>query len=124
MDLCRKLHAAGWGVYYTPETSLVHIGGGSSRQAPGRFSVVMMRTSVHRFILIHDGQFAAGAYRCCMGLAAVARLALLGGARLAGGRFVRQNPGVCQKWWTTLRWSTGLEPATMPRPTAALAAVA
>jgi GT2 family glycosyltransferase len=114
MDLCRKLHAAGWGVYYTPETSLVHIGGGSSRQAPGRFSVVMMRTSVHRFILTHDGRLAAGAYRGGMALAAVARLALLGAARFAG-----RDSGAWQKWRTTLRWSVGLEPAAATRPVAA-----
>ena len=114
MDLCRKLHDAGWGVYYTPETSLVHIGGGSSRQAPGRFSVVMMRTSVHRFILTHNGRLAAAAYRAGMGLAAVARLALLGAAQL-----VRRDPGAWQKWRTILRWSAGLEPIAATRPAAA-----
>jgi GT2 family glycosyltransferase len=118
MDLCRKLHDAGWGVYYTPETSLVHIGGGSSRQAPGRFSVVMMRTSVHRFILIHQGRLAAGAYRVGMGLAAIARLALLGVAQLG-----RRDSGSWQKWRTTLRWSAGLEPIAATRPAAAPALV-
>lgn len=114
LDLCRKLHAAGWGVCFTPETSLVHLGGGCSRHAPGSFPVVMMRTSVHRFIRLHDGAFAAGAYRLAMGLSAAARLALMGPALLCGRRLVQHGTGSWRKWRDVLRWSTGFRAPALP----------
>jgi hypothetical protein len=107
LDLCRKLHAAGWRVFHTPETSVVHIGGGCSRQAPGDFSVVMMRTAVHRFILTHNGALAAAAYRGAMSVCALCRLALLGPARLFGGSLVRHGAGSRRKWRAIFRWSIG-----------------
>lgn len=114
LDLCRKLHAAGWGVFFTPETSLVHLGGGCSRQAPGNFSVVMMRSSVHRFIRIHDGPLAAGAYRIAMGFSAVTRLTLMGPSLLLGDRIVRHGAGSWRKWRAILRWSAGFHAPGLP----------
>jgi GT2 family glycosyltransferase len=108
LDLCHRLHSAGWRVLYTPETSVVHFGGGCSRRAPGDFSVVMMRMAVHRFIRVHQGAFSAGAYRCAMSLSALARLALLGPALFFGGQFVRHGAGSRRKWRAILRWSVGL----------------
>ena len=108
LDLCRKLHDAGWKVYYTPETSLVHLGGGSSRQAPGDFSIVMMRISVHRFIRLHQGRAAAAGYRVAMGVSAILRLLLIGPARLFGDRVVRHGADSWRKWRAILGWSAGL----------------
>lgn len=113
LDLCRKLHRAGWEILYTPDTSLVHLGGASTGQAPGDFSILMMRESVHRFIALHDGRAAAAAYRVVMGLSALVRLALLVAPAL-----VPHGPDSRRKWRAVLRWSTGLErpvPARAPR---------
>lgn len=114
LDLCRKFHRAGWEILYTPDTSIVHLGGASTGQAPGDFSILMMRESVHRFIALHDGRAAAAAYRVVMGLSAVLRLALLVAPAL-----VPHGPDSRRKWRAVLRWSTGLDrpvPARTPRP--------
>src|SRR5271170_2135321 len=44
-DLCYKVCRAGWKNYYVPEASVVHFGGGSSKQAVSNFSAIIMRES-------------------------------------------------------------------------------
>ena len=78
LDLCFKLQRSGYKVYYLPETRIVHLGGGSSRQAPSNFSIVTMRASVYHFFQNHRGRGAAMSYRLAMGVAAVVRLGLGG----------------------------------------------
>jgi len=109
-DLCFKIGRAGYGVYYTPETSLVHYGGGCSRQAPTNFSNVMMRESVFRFLKLNRGRSYATAYRVAMGVSSVIRLPLIFLLLPVSSRqVVRHGPGSLQKWFSILRWGLGLE---------------
>lgn len=107
LDLCFKIRRAGKKVFYLPETSLIHFGGGSSRNVASEFSTVMMRESVFQFILRNRGGRAALRYRLGMAFSALIRLLLCGPMLLFGGRIVRHGSGSIGKWIAVLRWSLG-----------------
>ena len=56
LDLCFKIQQAGFHNYYVPDTSIIHYGGGSTRQSVSNFSAVMMRESVFRFFSANRGR--------------------------------------------------------------------
>jgi GT2 family glycosyltransferase len=107
MDLCYRIRKAGFKNYYVPQAEVTHFGGGSSRQAPSNFSIVMMRQSIWRFLRNTRGDVYGIGYRISMLLSAVGRLALLSLsllARRAGHRGKAQGDSF-RKWWAILRWS-------------------
>jgi GT2 family glycosyltransferase len=115
LDLCFKIRNAGFKVYCAPETSIVHHGGGSTRQYSGNFSNVSMRDSVHRFLRRHRGAATATVYRAAMALNAATRLILALPLLLTPGHgVVRHGAGSLRKWFSILQWGLG-NPA--PRPT-------
>jgi GT2 family glycosyltransferase len=105
-DLCYKVSRAGWKNYYVPEATVIHFGGGSSKQAVSNFSAVMMRESIWRFLCKTHGNFYGAGYRGSMLLAAGCRLGLLGVLILLQA-LCRQPRSVdsFRKWWAILRWS-------------------
>ena len=107
MDLCYQVRKAGFKNYYVPEAEVIHFGGGSSRQAPSNFSVVMMRESIWRFLRNTRGDVYGIGYRISMLLSAVGRLALLSVSLLIRGigRGTQAQGGSFRKWWAILRWS-------------------
>ena len=108
LDLCFKLQRSGYKVYYLPETRIVHLGGGSSRQAPSNFSIVTMRASVYHFFQNHRGRGAAMSYRLAMGVAAVVRLGLIQLTPFPDRGAIRRREEALRKWASILRWSLGL----------------
>jgi GT2 family glycosyltransferase len=109
-DICFKIARAGHRVYYTPETSVIHHGGSSSRQAQTNFSNVMMRESLYRFFKLNHGRPAAAAYRIAMSVLSVIRLPLIFVLLpLSSGSLVRHGTGSLRKWFSILRWGLGLE---------------
>ncbi len=46
VDWCKRLRAAGWRVLFVPEATATHFGGGSSANAPLRYSVEMLRANL------------------------------------------------------------------------------
>jgi GT2 family glycosyltransferase len=109
LDLCFKLRQADGTNYHFSGTRLVHLGGGSSRQAASNFSTVMMRVSVHQFMRRNRGAVAAFSYRGSTMIAAVIRLALIGPMLVFGDAVVRHGVGSWRKWHAIFRWSIGLE---------------
>lgn len=107
MDLCLRVRNANCKVYYVPEARVVHHGGGSSKSESNRFSDVLMRESVYRFLKVNRGQWSAASYRVSLTVAALLRLAMLLPVRVARGVTWRAP---LQKWTSILRWSIGLEP--------------
>jgi GT2 family glycosyltransferase len=107
IDLCWKLRRAGGRVYYLPETSVVHFGGGSSQHTPSDRSVLLMRAAVQHFLQLHRGAATAAAYRLAMGAVAVIRLGLLAFAR---------RGEAARKWSVILRWSLGRMVPPVPAP--------
>lgn len=54
LDWCYRIKAAGWGIYYYPQTSIVHLKGGSARRRP--FKIVY---EFHRaMILFHKKHYS------------------------------------------------------------------
>lgn len=109
-DLCFRIARAGQRVWYTPQTSVIHHGGSSSRQAQTNFSSVMMRESIYRFLKLNHGRLTAATYRAAMSVLSIIRLPLiLVLLPLSRGRVVRHGAGSLRKWFSILRWALGLE---------------
>jgi GT2 family glycosyltransferase len=112
LDLCYKIRLAGYRVYHVPETTIVHFGGGSTRQSASDFSSVMMRESVYRFLRHNRGKFSAMSYKAAMACASVMRMILIL-PFLLSPRGRGAQPGLSlHKWFSIFRWSLGLEPLT------------
>lgn len=117
LDLCFKVKQAGFRVYYLPETSLVHHGGGSTQQGASNFSNVMMRESVYRYLRYNRGMLVAVTYRAAMAVSAVLRMGLiLPLLAFTRQRVVRHGTGSLRKWFSVLRWSLGFESWTRAQP--------
>jgi GT2 family glycosyltransferase len=106
IDLCHKVQAIGLHNYYLPAPTIIHHGGGCSKEAPSDFAVVLMRESIFRYFAKTHGPIYGQAYRAAMLAVAAIRLGLLGIASLrdvfrptAGGR-----AGSIRKWTAVLRW--------------------
>ena len=111
VDLCLKIWRAGYRVYYTPETSFVHFGGGSSAQARSNFSNIMMKESVYRFLSTHRGLPTALTYRVAMAGSSMVRLLMIVILLpFSRGGVVRHGSGSLRKWLSVLRWGLGMEP--------------
>jgi GT2 family glycosyltransferase len=109
LDLCHKMRRGGYRVCHVPTAHVIHYGGGSSRdtQADGA-AAVLMRESVYRFLRKTRGPAYARRYRRAIKIAAVARIALLGGGLLLplprdGTR------SSLRKWQRIFRWTRGFE---------------
>jgi GT2 family glycosyltransferase len=110
VDLCFKVRRAGHAVVHTPKTSIVHFGGGSSKQAASDFSVVAMRTSWHLFFLLNRGPLHAALFRAVTGLSAVFRLLVILPLLVFGNRVVKHGTDSLRKWRAILNWSLGRLP--------------
>jgi len=76
-DLCYRLKAAGWKVFFLPTAQVIHYGGQSSKQDVNRTSVELCR-SKYKFMLKHYGRVSALSYRGVVLLSSVLRLAAWG----------------------------------------------
>jgi GT2 family glycosyltransferase len=112
IDLCFKLKSAGKQNYYLGNVSVVHHGGQSSNaSSESQFGNVMMRESIAKFLRLHRGARYALAYRVALAFTALARLGVLGLARLLGlGLYKpRAVDSGLRKWNSVLRWAVGAE---------------
>lgn len=74
VDLCFRLHKAGWQLFWVPESGVIHLGGQSTRQAAQKMFIELYR-SKHVFFRKQYGKASAGLYRFILTLSALARLA-------------------------------------------------
>ena len=72
-DLCRRMHDAGWELYWLPGTSVLHHGGQSTRQVARSMFVQLYRSKVLYFRK-HTGRAGAWTYKAILAAASVARL--------------------------------------------------
>jgi GT2 family glycosyltransferase len=111
LDLCCKIQRADFRTYYVPATSIVHHGGGSSRESVNSFSSVMMRESVFRFLKTNRGLTSALLYRAGMMASSCGRMLLIVPLLLISSKRVpRHGAYSVQKWKAILRWSCGMKP--------------
>lgn len=114
VDLCYRIHKAGYGIHYVGEGSIIHHGGSSSKHQECHFSSLMQCEAMALFFRKTRGSVYVGMYKASTALIAVVRLVILACLLPADElcdlrRHVRMS--VC-KWFTLLRWALGL----VPRP--------
>lgn len=111
-DLCYRVGKAGLKVYYVPEATVIHFGGGSSNESGRNQNAdVMQRRAILRFCQRTRGPIYAVAYRISVGLAVALRLGIYPVLRLFRGRrfrseIVRSGP---ERWFAVLKWAIGLD---------------
>ena len=74
MDLCYRLHRAGWKTVFLPAPPVVHFGGASSRPIAGPMFVEVLKSRV-RFLSKHRGPVAVLLGRVIIGLSVLWRAA-------------------------------------------------
>lgn len=81
VDLCYRIHQAGWRLFWVPQSPVVHHGGQSTRQVAAKMFIELYRGKVHYFRK-NRGARAATVYKGILFLAALPRLVLLIAGRL------------------------------------------
>jgi GT2 family glycosyltransferase len=112
VDLCFKIHSAGWKVLYLGDAVVIHHGGQSScKKAESNFAIVMNRESLYSFFVIRRGRLYAIAFRAITCLVAAVRLLLLGTLFVFSFGIHDKGllPGAVRKWRSVFRWAVGLE---------------
>lgn len=111
VDLCLKVRALGWRIYFVPEAVVIHLGGKSSTKQFSKFSAVGVRAAEHAVLKKWRGVASAALYRSLLALGAVVRILCLA-CLVPVGSFessrTRCRIGI-QKWWAILRWCVGRE---------------
>lgn len=73
-DLCYRLKARGWRIFFLPDARVIHYGGESSKLDVNRTSVELYRSKC-RFMRKHYGVLSALAYRLVVAVSSAVRLA-------------------------------------------------
>ncbi len=112
LDLCYKVHKAGYLNYYSSTFSIIHHGGGSSSQRKeNSYANIQMRESVYKFLKKTRGQLYADVYKKAMLLSGVLRFGLVSLAYvvslLIGGNSECRSSLI--KWKGIIRWTLGIE---------------
>jgi len=114
-DLSRTLQTFGWRLYYTAETEITHVGGGTSSRAPSGFAVLMKYESIGKLMLKYYGLTGFFCYRLAVLFGACVRLALLMAARALRQIGNSQDfNNALMKQWLMLLWALGLRRACIP----------
>jgi GT2 family glycosyltransferase len=109
VDLCFKLHKAGYKNYYADDAVVVHHGGASA-SANGRlhFCAVVMRDGLSRFFALRYGKAYAAAYRASIVLTSIARCIVLGASIMLAPSSEHRFREALSRWKAVLRWGLGL----------------
>lgn len=119
VDLSRRVEASGRRLYYLASTRVIHVCGGASAKAPGRFSTLMQCESISKLMAKYYHGWGALIHR--LAIMARALVVVLAVAIPFGVTRWRNSP-VRSRWenpwrkhWAMLKWSLGLERAEIPR---------
>ncbi|NNC88666.1 MAG: glycosyltransferase family 2 protein [Akkermansiaceae bacterium] len=119
VDLCRRLEARGWKLYFLSSTKVVHLCGGASERAPGRFAVLMGCESIAKLMRKYYGALGHAVYVVTILGRAVVRLLIAAVVRLL--RAVSGRPpneeltNSIHKHLAMLRWALRLESPRIPQ---------
>jgi GT2 family glycosyltransferase len=75
IDLCYRLHQAGWSLFWIPEAKVVHFGGQSTRKVASKMFLSLYQTKV-QFFRKHHGNIAAVLYKIILFFASLIRIVL------------------------------------------------
>lgn len=116
VDLCYKVHQAGWKGYYIGDACIIHYGGGSSRQREQRhWATIMQRKAVLKFFQKTRGRVYAWMFRAALGLSAFCRLLVIPSLYVVG-KTQREREDLSfafTKYVAILGWVVGLERQTL-----------
>ncbi len=118
VDLCYTLVKRGWKLYYCADAEIVHVGGGTSEEAPTGFSILMMQTSRAKMLRKYYGASAVLRFRLAIALGACFRLVVLSILHCVAivcpsAAISRLNERIF-KHHLLLLWSLGLKHASPP----------
>jgi len=112
VDLCHRIEAGGWRLYYLSEVEILHLGASASAKAPGAFAVLMTCQSFSQLMRKYYGPLGVLAYRLVSLLGSLPRLVLLLSCQVAarcGLLSARSDlTGGVRKYRTIAGWSLGL----------------
>ncbi len=121
VDLSRRAGEADWELYYLGSTKIIHVGGGASAKAPGRFSVLMQCESTSKLMEKYYGRWGKQWHRMITFFKASGRLMVIYLAkamfilRFAGSNSKRSIlEGAQKKNVAILQWSLGRTRAVVP----------
>jgi len=115
IDLCQKIRMAGYKVYFVRTASIIHHGGGSSRQGKENLlSDVMMKESTMIYLRKFRGRPYALLYKLVIGMTASLRITALTLLSLLADKNAGHDP--LRKWIAILRWSLGRTAKERQRP--------
>lgn len=115
MDLCYKVHEAGWRNYFVAGAIVIHHGGQSSgAQSYNQFSTLVMRESLLTYFRVHRGDFYAHLFQLATAVAALGRLGVLAVIKTLPVVSPQRsaNSLAFVKWSSVFRWAIGMESAT------------
>ena len=105
VDLSRTVISLGWKLYYTTETNIMHVAGGTTAKAPGGFAVLMKNESILKYMKKYYGAGGAALYRVEVCIAAIIRFITLLSLRLV---LRRKADGSLDKQVLLMKWAFGL----------------
>lgn len=76
VDLCYRIHQAGWGLYWVPGSTIIHYGGQSTGQVAEKMFLCLYESKL-KFFRKHYGRLSAAGYKLVLVVASLFRLLLL-----------------------------------------------
>jgi N-acetylglucosaminyl-diphospho-decaprenol L-rhamnosyltransferase len=109
VDLCFKVHRAGFKNYFVGDAHVIHHGGGSSKQkSEDQWSTLAQRDAILHFCRKFHGALYAWMYRVSTTVVAAGRLVAMLPFSFVGSSAQKQNTLLTRKKWAAvLRWSMG-----------------
>jgi hypothetical protein len=116
VDLCRKVRRKGFKNYFVSRANVIHYGGGSSKQQSNdQWSAIAQREAILQLCRKTQGPLYALMFRAATAAVAVARLIAVFPVLVFGQATTPKQWVIStrKKWMAILRWSIGLETATV-----------
>lgn len=102
VDLCYRIHQAGWKLYWVPSSVIIHYGGQSTAQVAEQMFLHLYQSKL-KFFRKHYGRFSAVGYKTILSIASLARLVLVPIAYLEGGERKNQHLKLAGNYLQLLR---------------------
>jgi len=118
VDLSRRVETSGWRLFYLSSAHVIHLCGGASAKAPGRFATLMQCESISRLMTKYYGPAGRVCYSATVLLRAIIRLSVIAVAcmiyRSLKPSRSQQWENALQKQVAALQWSLGLARPSIP----------
>jgi len=96
VDWCYRMKQTGWEVWYVPDARVVHYGGSSTRQRPGRMEAELYRSRI-RFFRKHYGDAQAATLKALVYAFTLPKIIWHRSLRwLTRDRYGRRTPGLSE----------------------------